>query len=54
METTQQLETTPALCRKRSKIDSEDDLNWLSEAELLARLAENARRLKIVENLLQT
>ena len=48
METTQQFETMPALRRKRPKMAGEDDLKRLGEAELLARLAENARRLKIM------
>ena len=47
METTQQFETMPALRRKRPKMAGEDDLKRLSEAELLARLAENARRLRL-------
>jgi hypothetical protein len=53
METTQQFETMPALRRKRPKMAGEDDLKRLSEAELLARLAENARRLEIIQHLLQ-
>jgi hypothetical protein len=52
METTQHFETKPILCRQRSKMNDEDELYLLSEAELLARLAENARRLKIVESFL--
>ncbi|MFZ1969258.1 MAG: hypothetical protein WAU79_19430 [Bradyrhizobium sp.] len=53
METTQQFETMPALRRKRPKMAGEDELKRLSEAELLARLAENARRLEIIQHLLQ-
>ena len=52
MEMIQHFETKPVLCRKRSKTNDEDELYLLSEAELLARLAENARRLKIVESFL--
>jgi hypothetical protein len=52
METTQHFETKPVLCRQRCKMNDEDELYLLSEAELLARLAENARRLKIVESFL--
>ena len=33
----------------RSRSGGEDDLNCLGEAQLLARLAENARRLEIIE-----
>jgi hypothetical protein len=53
METIQHCKAKPALYRQRPKIDDEDELNWLSEAELLARLAENARRLQSLQNLLQ-
>ena len=52
METTQHFETKPVLCRARSKMNDEE-LYFVSEAELLARLAENARRLKIVQSFLQ-
>jgi hypothetical protein len=52
MEMIQHFETKPVLCRKRSKTNDEDELYLLSEAELLARLAENARRLKIVQSFL--
>jgi hypothetical protein len=52
METTQHFETKPVLCRARSKMNDEA-LYFVSEAELLARLAENARRLKIVQSFLQ-
>ena len=49
METTQHFEAMSAFCRQRSKMDGEDELFWLSEAELLARLAENARRLTLLQ-----
>jgi hypothetical protein len=52
MEMIQHFETKLVLCRQRSKMNDEDDLYLLSEAELLARLAENARRLKIVQSFL--
>ena len=52
MEMIQHFETKPILCRQRSKMNDEDELYLLSEAELLARLAENARRLKIVQSFL--
>jgi hypothetical protein len=52
METIQHFETKPDLCRKRSKTNDEDELYLLSEAGLLARLAENARRPKIVQSFL--
>lgn len=50
MEMIQHFETKPVLCRQRSKMN--DELYLLSEAELLTRLAENARRLKIVQSFL--
>jgi hypothetical protein len=49
MEMIQHFETKPDLCQKRSKTNDEDQLYLLSEAGLLARLAENARRLKIIQ-----
>jgi hypothetical protein len=52
MEMIQHLETKLDLCRKRSKTNDEDELYWLSETELVAKLAENARRLKIVQSFL--
>ena len=52
MEMIQHFETKPDLCRQRSKMNDEDELNLLSEAELLTRLAKNARRLKIVQSFL--
>jgi hypothetical protein len=52
MQTTQHFEAMPALCRERSRMNGEDELYLLSEAELLAKLAENARRLKIVQSFL--
>ena len=53
METTQHFETKPVLCRARSKMNDEE-LYFIGEAELPARLAENARRLKIVRSFLHT
>jgi hypothetical protein len=53
METTQHFERKPVLRRHRSKMDGEDEQYWLCEAELVAKLAENARRLKILHGFLQ-
>ncbi len=47
METIQHFIAMSAFCRQRSKIDGEDELFWLSEAELLAKLAINVERLKL-------
>jgi hypothetical protein len=33
-----------AFCRQRAKMDGENDLFWLSEAEVLGKLATNAPR----------
>jgi hypothetical protein len=52
MEMIQHFETKPGLCSQRSKMNGENELCWLSEAELLARLAENAKRLKVVQSFL--
>ena len=49
METVQHYKAMSAFCRQRSKMVGEDELFWLSEAELLARLALNAERLKILQ-----
>jgi hypothetical protein len=49
METIQHYKAMAAFCRQRSKMDGEDELFWLSEAELLARLAINAERMKLLE-----
>jgi hypothetical protein len=53
METIQHFEAKPAFCRQRSRMKREDELYLFSEAELLAKLVENARRLKILQNFLQ-
>ena len=51
MEMIQRFTAKPAFCLQRSKMDGEDELSQLGEAELLARLAENARRLESLQNL---
>jgi hypothetical protein len=51
METIQHFIAMSALCPQRSKMDGEDELSRLGETELLARLAENARRLESLQNL---
>jgi len=52
-ETIQHFKAKPALRPQRAKLDAVDELYRLSKAELLARLAENARRLESLRNLLQ-
>jgi hypothetical protein len=42
METIQYYRAMEAFCRQRAKMDGENDLFWLSEAEVLGKLATNA------------
>jgi hypothetical protein len=49
METIQHFIAMSAFCRQRSKMDGEDELFWLSEAELLAKLAINVERLRLLQ-----
>lgn len=49
MKTIQHFTAMSAFCRQRSKMDGEDELFWLSEAELMAKLAVNAERLKLLQ-----
>jgi hypothetical protein len=46
MELIQQYRVSETFCRQRAKVDSQDELFWLREAEILAKLATNARRLR--------
>jgi hypothetical protein len=48
METIQYYRAMEAFCRQRAKMDGENDLFWLSEAEVLGKLATNAPRQKVV------
>jgi hypothetical protein len=49
METIQHFIAMSAFCRQRSKMHGEDELFWLSEAELLAKLAINVERLRLLQ-----
>lgn len=49
MEMIQHYKAMSAFCRQHSKMDGEDELFWLTEAELLTKLATNAERLKLLE-----
>jgi hypothetical protein len=49
METIQHYKAMSAFCRQHSKMEGEDELFWLTEAELLTRLATNAERLKLLK-----
>ncbi|MCK1287270.1 hypothetical protein IVB41_25520 [Bradyrhizobium sp. 44] len=44
METKQYFRSMSAFCKQRAKMVGEDELFWLTEAELLERLSINAER----------
>jgi len=46
VETLQHYRTMEAFRRHRAKMEGEDESFWLIEAELLAKLATNAHRMK--------
>ena len=46
MEPSQHYRTMEAFCRQRAKMEGEDESFWLTEAELLAKLATNRHRMK--------
>ena len=50
METLQHHRAMEAFCRQRAKMDGEDELFWLTEAEVLAKLLGNAHRRGILQN----
>jgi hypothetical protein len=50
METIQHFTATSAFCRQRSKMEGENELFWLNEAELLTRLAIDAERLELLRS----
>jgi hypothetical protein len=37
-----------AFCRQHSKMEGEDELFWLTEAEVLGKLATNAQRMQVL------
>jgi hypothetical protein len=43
MEALQHFSAMEAFCRQRAKMDGEDDRFWLTEADMLAKLAETIR-----------
>jgi hypothetical protein len=49
METDQRLKAKSAFFSQRSKLDGEEKLFWVTEAEVLARLATNAERQRELE-----
>jgi hypothetical protein len=48
MESIQHYRAMEAFCRQRAKMEGESELFWLTEAEILAKLATNAQRMKVV------
>ena len=48
METIQHYRAMEAFCRQRSKMEGENELFWLTEAELLRKLVTNAQRMRVV------
>ena len=48
MEPLQHYRTMEAFCRQRAKMEGEDESFWLTEADLLAMLATNAHRMKVL------
>jgi hypothetical protein len=49
METVLHHRAMEAFCRQRAKMDGEDELFWLTEAEVLAQLVTNAQRINVLE-----
>jgi hypothetical protein len=48
METIQHYRAMEAFCRQRSKMEGENELFWLTEAEILRKLVTNAQRMRVV------
>jgi hypothetical protein len=48
MESIQHYHAMEAFCRQRSKMEGESELFWLTEAEILVKLATNAQRMKVI------
>lgn len=49
MQPLQRYRAMEAFCRQRSKMEGEDERFWLTEAEVLAKLATNAYRMQMLE-----
>ena len=52
MKPLQRYRAMEAFCRQRSKMEGEDELFWLTEAEVLAKLATNAHRMQVLKTYL--
>jgi len=48
METLQHYRAMEAFCRQRAKMDGEDELFWLTEAEVLAKLVRNTHQREVL------
>jgi hypothetical protein len=48
METIQHYRAMEAFCRQRAKMEGENELFWLTEAEILRKLVTNAQRMRVV------
>jgi hypothetical protein len=48
MEPFQHYRAMEAFCRQRAKMEGEDEMFWLTEAELLAKLSTNRHRMKML------
>jgi hypothetical protein len=49
METMQHHRSMEAFCRQRAKMEGENELFWLTEAEISAKLVTNAYRRQLLE-----
>lgn len=48
MKPLQRYRAMEAFCRQHSKMEGEDELFWLTEAEILAKLATNGHRMQVL------
>lgn len=48
MQPLQRYRAMEAFCRQHSKMEGEDELFWLTEAEVLGKLATNAQRIQVL------
>jgi hypothetical protein len=48
MQPLQRYRAMEAFCRQHSKMEGEDELFWLTEAEVLGKLATNAQRMQVL------
>lgn len=48
MNPLQRYRAMEAFCRQQPKMEGEDELFWLTEAEVLGKLATNAQRMQVL------